>query len=112
MIPRSATTIDPILQLRAATHRLHQTLDSGLPLAGSVPQVRNVAAPFSDGLALDLFQPFKRELTKSLTNRNGLGLSLYIAERVVAGHGGRLAYQYQHPHVMFTASFPLAQGQS
>lgn len=78
----------------------------------AILQVRNVAAPFSAGLALDLFQPFKRELPESSTNRNGLGLGLYIAERVVAGHGGRLAYQYQHPHVMFTASFALAQGQS
>ncbi len=75
--------------------------------AMAVLQVCNVAAPIPDGLAAGLFQPFKRALPKSSSNRNGLGLGLYIAERVVAGHGGSLAYHYRHPHVIFTASFPL-----
>lgn len=37
MTRKSEKPFDPIFQLRAATHRLHQTLDSGLPLAGPDP---------------------------------------------------------------------------
>jgi heme oxygenase len=43
MTPTSSITVDPILQLRAATHRLHQTLDSGLPLAGPAPGLMDYA---------------------------------------------------------------------
>ncbi len=69
-------------------------------------EVSNSGAPIPDELAQTLFQPFKRINTLSPTNRNGLGLGLYIANQVVNGHGGRLAYSYAEPYVVFSATFP------
>jgi chemotaxis family two-component system sensor kinase Cph1 len=78
----------------------------------AIVQVVNEAPRIPDEVAVGLFQPFKREVANGSSNRNGLGLGLYIAERVVAGHGGTLVYSYRPPHVIFTASFPVPPGQS
>ena len=72
-------------------------------------EVSNCGQPIDDDLAATLFQPFKRMGMKSPTNRNGLGLGLYIAHQVMEGHKGRLAYNYADPFVVFTATFPGAQ---
>eukprot|EP01031_Cornospumella_fuschlensis_P050142 gene50142-61359_t len=60
-------------------------------------------SPIPDELAQTLFQPFKRMNKTSPTNRNGLGLGLYIANQVITGHGGTLDYSYSGTHVVFTA---------
>ncbi|MDB5930190.1 MAG: hypothetical protein JWR60_1897 [Polaromonas sp.] len=69
-------------------------------------QVSNTAGPIAPMQAASLFQPFKRTAVRSGTNRNGLGLGLYIAHQVMAGHGGQLTYRYAEPCVVFTATFP------
>ena len=74
----------------------------------AVLEVSNSGPAVSAELVATLFKPFKSAATKSVTNRNGLGLGLYIAEQVVRGHHGTLSYSYSEPYVTFTASFPLA----
>ncbi|RYX93174.1 MAG: GAF domain-containing protein [Comamonadaceae bacterium] len=73
----------------------------------AVLEVSNAGAPIPQALAASLFMPFKTSATRSPTNRNGLGLGLYIAQQVMAGHGGSLVYGYDNPYVVFTARFPL-----
>lgn len=73
-------------------------------------EVSNVGLPIAPELAATLFEPFKRINTKSPTNRNGLGLGLYIAHQIMAGHHGQLVYEYAEPYVVFTATFPQRQG--
>jgi len=73
-------------------------------------EVRNEGAPISPELAAQLFNPFKRMALQNRANRTGMGLGLYIAESVMRGHDGSIAYRYAAPHVVFTASFPVAGG--
>lgn len=73
-------------------------------------EVSNVGEPIAPALAATLFEPFKRINTQSPTNRNGLGLGLYIAHQIMAGHHGQLSYEYAEPYVVFTATFPQRQG--
>ncbi len=69
-------------------------------------KVSNSGQAIPEPLAQTLFHPFKRSRTASPTNRNGLGLGLYIAHQVITGHGGELSYSYDQSHVVFTARFP------
>lgn len=69
-------------------------------------RVSNRGEAIPEALAQTLFHPFKRARTTSPTNRNGLGLGLYIAHQVITGHGGELSYSYDQPYVVFTARFP------
>ena len=71
--------------------------------------VSNSGQAIAGELATTLFRPFKRIGIKSATNRNGLGLGLYIAHQVMQGHKGHLTYSYAEPHVVFTAAFPVVQ---
>ena len=56
-----------------------------------VLEVHNYGTPIPAAELADLFSPFKR-LKKGATSPTGhnLGLGLYIADRVVAAHGGRI----------------------
>ncbi|MDO9361172.1 MAG: ATP-binding protein, partial [Polaromonas sp.] len=71
--------------------------------------ISNVGEAIAPDLAATLFQPFKRNAGRSATNRNGLGLGLYIAKQVMAGHGGTLTYAHTAPWVVFSAAFPKRQ---
>ncbi|WP_338764801.1 ATP-binding protein [Massilia sp. METH4] len=73
----------------------------------AVLEVRNNGAPIAPELEAQLFNPFKRMALQSRTNRTGMGLGLYIAENVLKGHGGMVAYRYEAPHVVFRVEFPL-----
>jgi two-component system, chemotaxis family, sensor kinase Cph1 len=79
----------------------------------AVLEVRNTAAPIDEATAADLFSPFKKSLTgegrdpRSHRSHRGLGLGLYIAHEIVAGHGGRLSYRHEEPEVIFTVELPL-----
>ena len=64
-------------------------------------QVSNVAEAIDPALAATLFSPFKHSAKESGSNRTGLGLGLFIAHEIIAGHGGTLQYRYQAPHVVF-----------
>ncbi|GGY15417.1 GAF domain-containing protein [Massilia dura] len=70
-------------------------------------EVRNDGAPIAPELEAQLFNPFKRMALQNRANRTGMGLGLYIAENVVKGHGGTVAYRYEAPHVVFRVTFPL-----
>ena len=51
--------------------------------------VHNFGPPISEATRADLFDPFKRE-ADALGSTKGHGLGLYIAERIVAAHGGTM----------------------
>ncbi|TWI66530.1 light-regulated signal transduction histidine kinase (bacteriophytochrome) [Pseudoduganella lurida] len=72
-----------------------------------VLEVRNEGAAIAPELAAQLFNPFKRMALQSTSNRTGMGLGLYIAEKVVQGHGGTIEYRHEDPHVVFRVAFPL-----
>jgi len=75
--------------------------------AGPVIEVRNVAPAIAPEVAADLFTPFKSSSVGKVRNRSGLGLGLYIAHQIVQGHGGRIGYAHEAPHVVFTVHLPL-----
>ena len=52
-----------------------------------------------------LFSPYKAQSTVNRRNPGGLGLGLYIAREIAAGHGGSLAYSYAAGEVLFTLRF-------
>ncbi|CAN5745911.1 bacteriophytochrome BphP [soil metagenome] len=72
-------------------------------------EVSNVAQPIAQEVAALMFRPYKRIATRSATNRNGLGLGLYIAEQIVTGHQGQLTYAYAQPYVTFSVRLPFTQ---
>jgi signal transduction histidine kinase len=53
--------------------------------------VRNGGKPIEPDVLAALFDPFTRFNPSSRKPSDGLGLGLYIAERIVSAHGGRIA---------------------
>ncbi len=81
--------------------------------AGEVQfEVRNSAPPIAADLVPNLFSAFKRQAEPNVRNRTGLGLGLHIAQAIVRGHGGTLAYRHEAGQVVFTARFPLQSAPS
>jgi chemotaxis family two-component system sensor kinase Cph1 len=74
--------------------------------------VSNVADALDDDVVRNLFEPFKAASLHNDRNRGGMGLGLYIAQRIVSEHGGTLAYTHAHGSVVFTVSLPLLAGPS
>lgn len=70
--------------------------------------VTNVAEPIDDATVRTLYTPFKQASLDNPRNRGGMGLGLYIADRIIAEHGGRIAYSYGDGRVAFTVTIPLA----
>lgn len=71
--------------------------------------VRNHGGPLTDTLKASLFEPFHRsdpELSRG--PRDGLGLGLYISERIVAGHGGRIWADSDEHSTVFSVLLPRA----
>jgi signal transduction histidine kinase len=56
-----------------------------------------------------LYTPFKAASLHNARNRGGMGLGLYIAERIVVAHGGSIAYTHVAGRVTFTVTIPLAK---
>ena len=59
---------------------------------------------------LNLFAAFMRQSGANARNKGGLGLGLHIAQAIVTGHGGTIAYRYESPHVVFAVQFPARRG--
>lgn len=75
--------------------------------ASAILEVGNVGQPIPPDLEATLFDPFKRPSLGNERNRTGMGLGLYIAREIVAGHHGAIRYEYAAPHVVFTVTLPL-----
>ncbi len=52
--------------------------------------IHNHGEPISPGLQEELFDPFTRGKQTKRRSSDGLGLGLYISERIVAAHGGKI----------------------
>lgn len=74
----------------------------------AVFEVSNVADPIDDATVRSLYTPFKQASLDNPRNRGGMGLGLYIADRIIAEHGGRIVYSYADRRVTFTVTIPLA----
>ncbi len=70
--------------------------------------VSNVAEALDEATVSSLYTPFKAASLHNARNRGGMGLGLYITERIVTEHGGKLAYSYTKGRVVFSVSLPLA----
>jgi len=58
--------------------------------ASAVLEVHNAGAPIPPDLMPRLFEAFHRSTDDSGGRRGGLGLGLFIAERIVIAHGGKI----------------------
>jgi signal transduction histidine kinase len=68
--------------------------------------VHNLGSPIDPALMPIIFDPFKRG-TEARGCPDGLGLGLYIVERIVIAHGGRMeVLSSEQSGTQFTASFP------
>lgn len=70
--------------------------------------VSNVADALDEATVRSLYTPFKTASLHNARNRGGMGLGLYITERIVTEHAGKLAYSYAQGRVVFTVSIPLS----
>jgi signal transduction histidine kinase len=115
--PTLVTALDPDRFMQVASNLVSNARHHGVPghsidlrvstVGGMVRlEVRNLGQPIDEATVAELFRPFKRSQRNNPANRSGMGLGLYIAHEVVAAHGGRLAYAYEQPHVVFSADFP------
>jgi len=69
--------------------------------------VFNEAEPIDPAVVAELFEPFKRASAERRgSNRTGLGLGLYIAQRIVTEHGGTLGYAHEDGRVRFGFTLP------
>ncbi|MDQ2823805.1 MAG: GAF domain-containing protein [Pseudomonadota bacterium] len=85
---------------------IHVTLRDS---AGQVQLVvSNVAAPLGADAIRQLYTPFKQASQTQTRNRGGMGLGLYIVERIVTGHAGTIAYSHADGRVSFTVALMAA----
>lgn len=66
--------------------------------------VSNLAEPLSAEAVRTLYTPFKQASQLQARNRGGMGLGLYIVERIVVGHDGTIAYSHRDGWVSFTVT--------
>jgi len=73
--------------------------------------VRNQGEPIPERALPTLFDPFLPGRGEARTRGNGLGLGLYIAERVVRAHGGRVEVESSpEAGTTFTVTLPVGLG--
>ncbi|HEY7374825.1 MAG TPA: HAMP domain-containing sensor histidine kinase, partial [Polyangia bacterium] len=58
--------------------------------AEAILEVQNGGAPISAEVVPHIFEAFQRSAGELSSHGRGLGLGLFIAERIVAAHGGRI----------------------
>jgi phosphoserine phosphatase RsbU/P len=77
--------------------------------ASAALEVRNDGLPIPDDVLPRIFEPFRRA-SKSENGSRGLGLGLFIAERIVVAHGGTIDVRSsQAQGTTFTISLPIAR---
>jgi light-regulated signal transduction histidine kinase (bacteriophytochrome) len=72
----------------------------------AVFSISNVADALTPDTVRSLYTPFKAASLHNAQNRGGMGLGLYIAERIVTAHGGTIAYSHTNGRVVFTVEIP------
>ena len=68
-------------------------------------RVHNHGKPIDRELMPLLFDPFRRATCPDRVV-DGLGLGLYISERIIAAHGGRIEVESSESGTRFDAMFP------
>ena len=71
-----------------------------------VVAVSNEGDPIPEEFAANLFDPFKQSSMSNPRNRTGMGLGLYIAHQVAAGHSGAIRYVPGEGVVTFAVTLP------
>jgi chemotaxis family two-component system sensor kinase Cph1 len=71
--------------------------------------VDNKAGPLGDDAIRSLYTPFKATSRNQPRNRGGMGLGLYIVDRIVAGHDGTITYSHADGRVHFTVALAHAE---
>ena len=79
----------------------------GIEGSQAVFSVSNVADALSLEAVGTLFAPFKAASLNNSRNRGGMGLGLFIAERIVSSHHGTIAYTHVADRATFTVALPL-----
>lgn len=77
-----------------------------------VIHVINDGPPIDADVLEHLFAPFKPQSVGRPRNRSGLGLGLYIADQVVAGHGGRIDVVCEDGIVDFAVVLPVGRSET
>jgi chemotaxis family two-component system sensor kinase Cph1 len=73
---------------------------------GLVMEVTNPALPISSDRLDNLFTPFKGT-TSQRSNKDGLGLGLYISDAIARAHGGSITASQRDGDVVFEVKLPL-----
>jgi signal transduction histidine kinase len=74
--------------------------------------VHNEGPAVPDDLLADIFDPFKRGASNTKRSSDGLGLGLYIVERIVSGHGGCITVESASEQgTTFVATIPREGGE-
>ena len=68
-------------------------------------EVQNRGRPIPAELLPRIFEPFRRGARE--TRAQGLGLGLFITERIVAAHGGKIDVRSGAEETKFSISLPL-----
>jgi signal transduction histidine kinase len=75
----------------------------------AILEVQNGGAPISGDLIPHIFEAFQRPAGNLGTHGDGLGLGLFIAERIVAAHGGRIDVRSgQDEGTIFAVTLPAS----
>lgn len=114
MVDGDADRLAQVVANLLANARAHGQL--GEPIRVSLCQaadqtvlvVNNVAGPLGEDTIRQLYTPFKQTSQAQPRNRGGMGLGLYIVDRIVAGHEGTIAYSHAEGRVSFTVSMASA----
>jgi chemotaxis family two-component system sensor kinase Cph1 len=103
---RLAQVVSNLLGNARAHGQLGEPIGVSLRTAGDrvLLVVDNVAGPLGADTIRNLYTPFKQASQNQPRNRGGMGLGLYIAERIVAGHDGTLTYSHAAGRVCFTVA--------
>jgi len=107
---RLAQVVSNLLGNARAHGQLGEPIGISLQVVGDrvLLVVDNVAGPLGEDAVRNLYTPFKQAGQNQPRNRGGMGLGLYIVDRIVAGHDGTIAYAHANGRVSFTVALAHA----